>query len=596
MKTFRVRNNLGRFKKIYLKCEAGIPAELFSAGCEKPDVSGIMYPLPSRKKDYTCFVKTDRALWLGAPNGLTRYDANAENDIDTVMYFSAPRELADNHVLRLYCDDRANESIWVETETGVAHIWLREVTAEEKGEMMIEETVKYVDRHGMTSHKYMSIPREFSSVFTFGHCDNSGLFTASFSVSELCRYAVLKKELGKDHPKTQDARKNAMRACEAALLLMYIHGRGDGFVARTYLTVDEPVPNEGYFYRRQGDKAVCLPTAFAKEHGYAGKVIDCKVPVPDRLAKLYREEGYTDDDIIYKGDTSSDEITGHMTHIWFAHKILGPEDPELDALLVGAAKATLGHIIDHGYRLFDAGEPTTWARWDTDYFSQPIGWSDGCLNACQLLMYHKLVMDITGEKGRWQESYDRLISMGYRELTAKHDVRFHISSKMDGGLEPVEELMYGDHTLATLAYGMIIRLEEDEKLKEFYREGYRGWNATFRREHNPMYDLVFMYSCPDDEIDTDRLEQWFRRVDVTRFGGSPSPASRYDLPVRTLFAGSKEFSWLLPVDEYIVSKHDRNPFEYKGNDESGASAKYLENAYLYTLPYWLGRYMGIIEK
>lgn len=596
MKTFKVRNNSGRFRKVYFKRESGIPAELFTAVCEKPDLSGINWPLPSRKKDYTCFVKTDKALWLGAPNGLTRYDENAEADIDKVMYFSAPRELNDENVLRIYCDDPVNESIWVETETAVTHIWLKEVSAEEKSDLLLQETVKYVDRHGMTSQKHMAIPRELSTTFRFGSCDNSGLFTASFAVGEMCRYATLKKELGADDAKTIEARRIATRACEAALLLMYIHGRGDGFVARTYVTVDEPLPDDGLFYHRQGNKAICQPSTCAKEHGRAGLELDCSTPVPDRLAKLYRDEGYTDDDIFYKGDTSSDEITGHMMNIWFGHKILGPDDAELDELLVNAGKATLGHIIDHGYRLYDGDRPTTWAKWDLDYFSTPMGWSDGCLNSCQLLMYHKLIMDVSGEEGKWKESYDKLIASGYRELTAKHDARFHISAKMDGDIEPVEALMYGDHTLATCAYGMLIHLEQDEKVKEFYREGFRGWNATFRREHNPMYDLVFMHACPDDEIDTYKLEQWFRGVDITRYGASPAPASRYDLPVRTLFGGAKEFSWLLSVSEYIVSKHDRNPYEYQGNDKNGHSTTVLENAYLYTLPYWLGRYMGIIEK
>jgi len=595
MKKFTVHKSLGRFKKIYLPGEMGIPSGLYDVVNEKPDCSGIMYPLPSRKKDYTCCVKTEKALWLGAPNGLTRYDADAQYEYDTVMYFSAPRELADNNVLKIYCDDPVNESIWMLTDTGVAHIWLREISAEEKSDILIDETKKYVERHGMISQRGLCFPRELSSREPFGECDNSGLFTCSFAIGEMCRYAVMKKEHGENDPRTIQAKAYATRAVEAALLLMYISGRGDGFVARTYLTTAEPVPNGGFFYRKTGGKAVCLPNNSAKENGLAGLEIDASVPVPDRLAHLYREEGFTDDDIIYKADTSSDEITGHFTNLWFAHNILGKDDPELDELIVRAAKGTLKHIIDHGYNLYDCtGRPTMWAKWSLDYFATPLGWSDGCLNACQVLMYHKLVMDMTGEEGIWKESYDRLMSLGYADLTAKHDARFHVSSKMDGGKEPWEELMYGDHTLATLAYGMIIHLEKDPVLKAKYQEGFRGWNATFRREHNPLYDIVFMYSCPEDEIDTDKLECWFRRCDVTRLGSQPTLMGRYDLPVRTLFSGMKEFSWLLTSDEYAVSKHDRNPFEAQDDDISGRTTRYLENAYLYTLPYWLGRYFGII--
>ena len=597
MKTFTVRKSTGRFREFFFKNSPAVPAELFSAQVEKPDCSGINYPLPSRKKDYTCFVTTKNALWLGADNGLTRYNENAEFEYDKVMYFSAPRELPDNKVLRLYCDDPAAGSVWVETETGVAHITLRDVGAEEKGEMHIDETVRYVDRHGMTSQKTLTVPYDITTAVRYGHCDNSGLFTSSFALGELFRYATLKRERGENDEKVKAARAHAIRALEAHLLLMYLPSRGDGFVARTFVTKDEPLPDDGLFYRINGNKATVLPTTFAKQLGVDGMEIDASVKPPERLSHLYRDEGYTDDDIIYKGDTSSDEITGHMVTIYFAHNIIGKEDPELDELMLNAAKATLKHIIDNGCRLHEPiGRDTTWAKWDTAYFSEMLGWSDGCLNACQILMYHKLVMEITGETEPWQSSYDKLVSLGYEKLVPLHGARFHVSANADERREPVEELMYGDHTLFTYAYSMLIHLEKDESKKEYYRAAYRTWNDTVRREHNPMYDLPFMYSCPDDEIDTDALEKWFRRCDISRIGASPCPGARFDIPLKKRFHGDLEYGALIPNDEYPVSKHDRNPFQYQYGDTSGHTAKYLENGYLYNLPYWFGRYVGIITE
>lgn len=595
MQTFSIPNTLARVVKIYDRFAPEVPKELFSVKSGKPDLEGIDFPLPSKKRDYTCFAKSEKALWLGAPNGLTRYEENPEFETDRVMYFCASRYLTDDNVKAVYCDSSAPESVWVLTDKGVSHITLEIISAEEKAHRLDEESQKYVSRRGMLTQRRLSVERELDTVVPYGHSDNSGTFTAGYAIGELCKYAVYKRELGEDHPKTVAAKKSAIRATEACLLLMYIHGRGDGFIARTYIVSTEPLPNDGLFFRKQNGKAICLNTSGAKSRKMAGMVIDASHPVPERLAKLYTDLGYTDNDITYKGDTSSDEITSHYMLMYFVHEILGDEDKELHDLMTTAAKATLAHILDHGNEFFECnGKPTTWAKWSENYFNSILGWSDGCLNATELLMYIKVVMHITGETGRWAEAYKDLIeNHGYAKLSTMHDARFHISAMMEGG-EPVEGLMYGDHFLATAAYFVIIQLEKDEKLREMYREGYKGWNGTFRREHNPIYDFPYMLSLPEEKLDTSRHIDWFRRNSITRLITSCGISKRLDAPVRYRFGGEKETTWLIEPDELPITKYDRNPYNY--NDIECEDCRVVESAYVYTFAYWLGRYYGIIQE
>ena len=595
MQTFSIKKSLARIVKIYRKGDAAVPQELFSAKSEKPDLSGVKYPLPSGKNGYTCFVKAGDALWLGAPNGITRYNPAEENEVDRVMYFSASRELEDNCVKALWCDGTAPENVWALTETAVSHIVLKNISAEEKAERITEETLKYVSRRGMVTQRQLTVAREHESRVPYGHSDNSGCFTAAFAVGELCKYAVYREKYGREDARTAAARESAMKATEACQLLMYISGRGDGFVARTYMVASEPVPDDGLYYRKENGKAVCLPTSYAKKKGLAGTVIDASHPVPERLARLYESEGHSSEGIVYKGDTSSDEITLHYLLIYFAHEILGAEDAELDGLLQNSAKATLRHILTHGNELYECnGKPTTWAKWSLEYFKSVLGWSDGCLNAAELLMYLKIVMHVTGETGEWLEAYNRLIDEGYAKLSTLHDSRFHVSAQISS-MEQVEELMYGDNMLATAAYWMLITLEKDEKLKNMYKEGYKAWNSTFRREHNPAYDFPYMLSCPEDEIDTARLSDWFRRQNVSRLASSTSLETRLDVPLRYRYGGTRETSWLLPPDEMFIAKYDRNPYDFTGT-QNRDGLYVIESGYVYTFAYWLGRYSGFIKE
>ncbi len=591
MMPYKLKDHVCRFCKMFSLDDPAVPKALFEAEAIAPDLKGFPYPLPSKKTDYTCSAVTGEIKWFGASNGLTRYDAAAEREEDVIMYFSADRDLPDNNIKALLPE---GDNLWVLTETGATYIEMKVISAEEKADLLRAESEKYVDRRGMKSQKYLREGRNLDSILPYGHSDNDGCFTAAYAIGEIFRYAVYKREKGIDHPDTITARKYATRATEATLLLMHISGRGDGFVARTYLCADEPVPDDGLFLRRNGDKAVCLETTGSKEHGLVGKESYCGAEIPARLAKLYRDLGYTDDGIVYKADTSSDEITTHFLFFNIVHELLACDDPELDEIVVSTCKGLMNHIIDNGYILRDfTGKSTSWAKWNEEYFNSESGYVDACLNASQVLMYHLVTMNVTGEEGKWKESYDYLINeKNYLKYCDKHFNRlFQASIQME--FDFVEDIMYGDHMLAVCAYYGLCTLEKDEERLKIYRDSFRSWRTSLEREHNPGYDIPFMLACPDDEVDMEALATWFYRTNASRLAAGVSLIGRHDIPVKKLMLEAEEISVLLPPDERFISKYDRNPLYYKNEDSGGIMC--VESAYVYGFAYWMGRYYGFFE-
>ncbi len=593
-----LQRSLNRFATIFPKGAPQIPVELRGAKNDAPDLSGINLPLPSKRADYTCALPgRDGTLWLGAKNGLTRWNPAAPRKEDRVWYFSAPRYLPDGDVRSLLIAEPANENehevIWVRTRTGAAKITLRWLGPDEKANLLLQETLDVVDRRGMFSQRELSVPYVLSSAVPYNECDNDGCFGSGFTIAEMLHYATLRRELGKDHPETQRIRAIATRGAEAQLLLLYISGRGDGFPARTYLTPHEPIPDGGHFFRKRADGlAECVANRGTIASGRAGRTVNASAPVPDRLAKLYRDEGFDDVGIVYKGDTSSDEVTLHLLHIWHLHTFLGPDDPELDALALEAGRNLLNHIIDHGYEVHDAfGEATTWAKWSPDYFSfGSLGWYDACLNAAELLMYLRVMMAIDAGNLRWSEEYEKLMAAGYGDLVPLHLDRLHQSSRSDG-IEETENIMFGDHMLATTAIWPLIMLEPDEARKNIFREGYKSWRASIGREYNPGYDLPFHMACPEEYIDWERLEHWFYHSPASRLAAGVNAVERHDMPARVRWGKTLETGWLLPDDERFIAKYDRNPNQYI-NREGGERS--VESCYVYTWAYWIGRYYGYL--
>lgn len=587
--------NLGRHpirqSRIYNKYDESVPAALFRVKNEKPDLSDFPYPLPCKKSEYTCCAQGDNVVWYGAANGLTKYDKKAKYDFDRIMYYTADRDLPDNDIKAILPNGR---NAWVLTETGATFIQELNLSPTEICDMLLSETLRYIDRHGMISQKNLREARNLNSAYSYGHSDNDGGFTACFDIGEIFRYATLKRDKGVDDIETQSARKVATRALEACLLLMHIHGRGNGFVARTFLTKDEPVPDEGLFFKRNGKTAVCLDTAFARKKGCVGAKVLCTAPVPKRLMHLITDEGYTLDDIVYKADTSSDEITLQLFNLLAAHLLLTPDDPELDEILVDSAKSIMDHIIDNDFVLTDySGESTTWAKWTEDYFKDEDGYVDGALNSAELLFYLKATMAITGKKGRFSDTYAYLIKeRGYADMTEEHYDRLMQLSILTN-MDLPEDIMFGDHMLACTSFAGLCLLEEDEELLTKYRHGFKAWRTTLDREHNPAYDFMYLLACPTETVDIDRIREWFYRQNISRIAAGVTLIGRHDIPVKTYRNGYRQTSCLLPPDERFISKYDRDPLEYKNVDSGGTLC--VENCYVYTYAYWIGRYFGFIE-
>ena len=59
-----------------------------------------------------------------------------------------------------------------------------------------------------------------------------------------------------------------------------------------------------------------------------------------------------------------------------------------------------------------------------------------------------------------------------------------------------------------------------------------------------------------------------------------------------LFDGGKQMKQPLPYDENRLTNFDSNPFLADGEKYDGTRAA---NPHIYLLPYWLGRYYGLIQ-
>jgi hypothetical protein len=347
-------------------------------------------------------VATDGAAWYGSTQGVVRVDLRAA-ERDRNQYFAGRRYLPDDDVQQITADDAAG--VWVRTRTGVSHIELRPMTLATKADLFEERVRLRHDRHGLVAPSNLRVAGDLSTN-QMRDDDNDGLWTSIYAAAECFRYGVTG---------SPEALANARKSTEAVLFLEEVAGKR-GFPARSYIRKGEPMPTDGVWH--------------------------------------WTEDGQ----YYWKGDTSSDEIVGHLFLYSIATDLL--PDADLKRRVAQTTTRIMDHILDHGYYLVDVnGKPTTWGRWSPEYFKQEV--SDSALNSLELLSFLKSAFHITGNPGYEAEYRKVALDMGYAQLTTRYK-------------ELRDEINYSDEELAMLPLYCLFRYEADEQMQNRYYPEFRS--------------------------------------------------------------------------------------------------------------------------
>ncbi len=285
----------------------------------------------------------------------------------------------------------------------------------------------------------------------------------------------------------------------------------------------------------------------------------------------------------WKSDTSSDEIDGHYLAFYTYFEHIAQYDPEERALLEKHVRAVTDYIVDHNYQLIDwDGERTRWGFWNPEALNgNPEHYLEHGLNSLQMLSFLKVADYVTGDK-----KYDE----HYRKLIYKHG---YLDNVLLSKKVFPDEYNHSDDQLGFVAWYPILQLEKDPVLSEALHLAVRRHYKIVAPKRPSFYAFVFATIAPNEtdllpaieqlkRIPTDR-RQWgvinSERDDV-HFAERPN---RFDEPV---------LDRVLPVDERTFEKWNGDPYEPDadgdGRNESDGAA--------YLLPYWMGRYHGLIAE
>lgn len=449
-----------------------------------------------------------------------------------IDYYASRRWLPDDMVRDIAAGP--DGSVLVLTATGLSQIQFTRMTLAEKAAHFERITRQRHIRYGFSSRFVMTAPGDLSTG-TLMDQDNDGLWTAMYLAGELFRY-------GTTH--SGEALQNCYESFRALERLETITPM-EGFPARA-------IERTGY---KQADTERWRP---ANNHLWD-----------------------------WKATTSSDEIVGHFFALGLFAEMV--PDTAMRQEAVDLMDRIMDHIVRNDWYLIDYdGKPTRWGRWNPEYVNQfPKAVGDRRLNSVEIISFLETAYHFT-HKEIYREKADELMEdHGYLD-----NIMIPITSI--GHVEGVnlsDSWNHSDDELAFLSYWNLYKYAFTDDLKRRFRDVIHGhWNIE-RPEKNPLWDFIFAMA---GAVNYDRESAiWFlKEFPMDLRDWTVTNSHRRDIKKLAPNFRNQTTEEVLPPDERPLSKFNGNAFQLDGGNRG--LREYSGDIYL--LPYWMGRYLGVIRE
>ena len=153
---------------------------------------------------------------------------------------------------------------------------------------------------------------------------------------------------------------------------------------------------------------------------------------------------------------------------------------------------------------------------------------------------------------------------------------------------------HSDDELAFLSYYPLLQFEKDPALLAVYKESLeRSWRIE-RPERNPLWNLIYAAGTGATEFDRAETLRTLQEIPMDTIQWTMANSHRLDVPIDTSpdRQGRRQALVVLPYDELPMSKWNGNPYNLDG----GNGGRTEDDGAYFLLPYWMGRYHGLIGE
>lgn len=486
----------------------------------------------------------DGVMWVGTEVGVVRFAPDGTHS----LRFSK-RWLTSDKVTNVAFDQEGNA--WIATDNGVSEIKRKMMTLQDKEKNFYSQLMKkHIRAPWICGSLRLDVPGD-TSTWRNSDDDNDGEYTGGYLAMESFRYAVTRSE---------DARQKARKAFQFLKKLQTITGT-DGFFARSIVPADWTRVNDvnrKYTVQQIADEMVRDPRY---------------KPVEQRWRPS------ADGKWLWKGDTSSDEMDGHMMGYFYYYELAATDSEKVE--IRDHVKLIMDYVMKHNFNLVDIdGTHTHWAVWSPDQLNRDPDWaSERSINSMELLAYLKLTFHLTGDE-KYEKAYRMLIEKeGYLDNMSR------LNSK-----NPAWQI-YFDRTMEGYLFPILLKYETDPKLNKFYRKILDEWMVSQTSGENLINNLAYTFA-KGEKVNVNQTIEFLRDAPLDLVDWPIDHTLREDVKlVRNPILEDIQVSVLPPASIRATVRWDKNPWAATQENPSQ-----VREPVFWLWPYWEARYLGIIKE
>lgn len=493
----------------------------------------ISRKLPATK--ITTVKEVDGKVWFGSDMGAFALRSDGKFD-----YYFGERWLPGNAVIDI--EKGPKNSVLVLTTKGLGQIQFKSMTLEEKAKLFDQQVRLRHIRNGFNSQLTGLNHGDLSSGFT-EDSDNDGLWTAMYLGGQIFRYAATKDP---------DALQNCRESMDA-MERLYTVNPVAGFPARSF-----------------------------ERAGHINELHD-----------IERWQHSAEKEWDWKATTSSDEVIGHIFAFGAAAELV--DDPKIKKQAIMLIDTVMSHILKNNMYLIDYdGKPTQWGKWHPDYVNSfPTNVGDRKLNSSNIVAMLQTAYHFTKKEKYKAKAFELMNKHGYFENMmrpmsiigrAPEDADDHAKHMSDGWNHSDDEMYF-------LGYWGLYRYALNDTLKASYKKQIIDhWQAE-RPEKEGAWN-IFTAITGTKDFDLNESVWYLREHPMDLIDWVIKNSHRKDIEMLAPNFRKQTTKEVLPPDERPIQRHNGNMFSLDRTHGNGSGEHSAGDIWL--LPYWMGRYLGII--
>ncbi len=534
-----------------------------------------------RQPDLTCFDLTDNTLYIGTRNGYLTVDAVQGKptgplqtrlpcpDISAIAYvhgnlwFGSPmgafmrrsdgkfnyyfgeRWLPGNQVVHIAAGEGRN--VLILTTKGLGEVQFKPMTLQDKALVYEQQVRQRHIRYGFNCD-VVTLKHGDLSTFEMGQRDSDNLWTSMYLVSQLYRYKVTGDP---------EALQNCMESFDA--------------MERLFTITDMP----GFFARGFERKGY---------HKFKAEAWDGGLTNGWTVAK--------DPEWNWRGTTSSDQTVGQFFALTQLAEIM---DGDVRKRAITLMDKLMTNIINNDWYLLDVdGKPTLWGKWNPAYVNSfDIIVGDRKIMSSNLIAFLQAAYHFTKKPVYKEKAMEMMHKYGYLDNLMRPMKSIGPAPANAGELAASlsEEWNHSDDEMYFLAYHSLYAYAFDAGLKTKFREAIRDHWDIERPERDGLWNLCYA-ATGAKTFDLPETVWYLKEFPLDMVEWQVKNSHRKDLTFVPANFRGQTTTEVLPPDERPELKHNRNQFKLDRN-ENGVSELSAGDSFL--LPYWMGRYLGVIS-